>query len=100
MILGQRIRLDPNNVQRTFFERCAGAARFIWNQGLSRWQEMHEVGERPNLRNLAAAHAVTACRHGSSGREPSPVKLPLGQESSSYVNQYVHGFSLEWDAQC
>jgi len=37
-----------------------------------------------NLRQMAAAYAVTACRQGSSGREPSPTKLPLGQEEGSY----------------
>jgi len=56
VILGQRIRLDLNNVQATFFE----------------------------LRQMTAAYAVTACRQGSSGREPSPTKLPLGQEEGSY----------------
>lgn len=51
-ILGQRIRLDPNDVQATFFDRCAGTARRIWNDGLDRWQEMHEAGEKPNWRKL------------------------------------------------
>ena len=54
MILGQRIRLDPNNVQASFFEQCAGTARFTWNVGLARWQEMHEAGEKPNWRKLNA----------------------------------------------
>lgn len=38
-ILSHRIRLDPNNVQTTFLERCAGTARFAFNWGLARWQE-------------------------------------------------------------
>ena len=53
-VLGQRIRLDLNNVQATFFDRCAGTARRIWNDGLDRWQEMHEAGEKPNWRKLNA----------------------------------------------
>lgn len=54
MILGQRIRLDPNNVQATFFKRCAGAARFTYNLGLARWQEMYEAGEKPSWREINA----------------------------------------------
>jgi putative transposase len=54
MILGQRIRLNLNNVQATFFERCAGAARRIWNDGLDRWQRMHAAGEKPSWQKLNA----------------------------------------------
>ena len=52
MILGQRIRLDPNNVQRTFFERCAGTTRFTFNWGLARWQEQYEAGGQPSWMSL------------------------------------------------
>lgn len=54
MILSQRIRLNPNNAQRAWMERCAGAARFAWNWGLARWKEMYEAGEKPNWRKLNA----------------------------------------------
>lgn len=53
-ILGQRIRLDPNNVQATWFERCAGVARFTFNLGLARWQEIYRAGGKPNWRVLNA----------------------------------------------
>uniref|UniRef100_A0A6M3M850 Putative transposase n=1 Tax=viral metagenome TaxID=1070528 RepID=A0A6M3M850_9ZZZZ len=36
-----------------------------------------------NLRNMAASSAVSACRLGSAGREPSPVKLLIGQEPNT-----------------
>lgn len=54
IILGQRIRLDPNGVQRTWLERCAGTARFAYNWGLARWQEMRAASEKPNWRILNA----------------------------------------------
>jgi putative transposase len=54
IILGQRIQLDPNNVQATFFERCAGAARFVYNWGLARWKELYEAGEKPSWQKLNA----------------------------------------------
>jgi len=54
VILGQRIRLGPNNVQATFFERCAGTARFAFNWGLTRWRERHEAGEKPSWVKLNA----------------------------------------------
>lgn len=52
MILAQKIRLDPNNKQATFFERCAGASRFVFNWGLARWQELYESGEKPSWLGL------------------------------------------------
>lgn len=52
MILGQRIRLDPNDVQATFFDRCAGTARFVFNWGLARWQEQYEAGDKPSWAKL------------------------------------------------
>jgi putative transposase len=54
MILGQRIRLQPSNVQATWLERCAGAARFTWNMGLARWQEIYQAGGKPNWRTINA----------------------------------------------
>ena len=54
LVLAHRIRLDLNDVQETWFERCAGAARFVWNWGLARWQEMREANAKPNWRKLNA----------------------------------------------
>lgn len=43
---GYKVELDPNNAQRTAFLRHAGAARFVWNWGLSRRiQEYEETGK-------------------------------------------------------
>lgn len=53
-ILSHRIRLDPNNVQRTRLERCAGAARFVFNWGLARWKELYETGKKPSWMALNA----------------------------------------------
>jgi putative transposase len=54
VILGQRIRLDPNNVQASFFERCAGASRFVYNWGLAQWQKLHAAGEKARWQKLNA----------------------------------------------
>lgn len=47
-VLSHRIRLDLNNVQRTWFERCAGTARFVWNWGLNRWNHQYQTGLNPS----------------------------------------------------
>lgn len=52
MILAHRIRLDPNNVQASWLERCAGTARFTFNWGLARWQEQHAAGEKPSWQKI------------------------------------------------
>lgn len=59
-VLGQRIRLDPNNVQASWLERCAGTARFTFNWGLARWQEQYAAGEKPSWQKLNAE--LNACK--------------------------------------
>jgi putative transposase len=45
MILAHNIQLDPNNVQRTYFAKACGIARFAYNWALSEWKNRHEAGE-------------------------------------------------------
>ena len=59
-ILAHRIRLDPNNVQATWLERCAGAARFAWNYGLARWNEMYAAGGKSSWQVINAE--LNACK--------------------------------------
>jgi len=43
-----KTELDPNNKQRGFFRRCAGASRFVFNWGLAEWEAwFFELGVRP-----------------------------------------------------
>jgi len=37
MLVAHQIRLDPNNLQRTYLARAAGVARFAYNWGLTEW---------------------------------------------------------------
>jgi len=53
-VLSHRIRLDLNNVQASWFNRCAGAARFVYNFGLARWQELYKAGEKTSWQNINA----------------------------------------------
>jgi putative transposase len=43
MLLAHRIRLDPNNVQRTYLARAAGTARFAYNWALAEWQRQYQA---------------------------------------------------------
>ena len=52
MILSHRIRLSPNNTQASWLGRCAGAARFSWNWGLQRWQEIYKAGGKPSWQSI------------------------------------------------
>lgn len=47
-----KIRLYPNNKQRTFFERSCGTARFAYNWALNRWKEHYEAGEKTSESKL------------------------------------------------
>lgn len=41
MFVAHRIRLDPNNVQATYFARAAGVARFAYNWALDAWRKQY-----------------------------------------------------------
>lgn len=43
MFVAHRIRLDPNNVQATYFARAAGIARFAYNWALEAWKKQYEA---------------------------------------------------------
>jgi len=45
MILAHKIQLDPNNVQRTYFTKACGVARFAYNWALAQWNERYKAGE-------------------------------------------------------
>lgn len=45
-----KVRIYPNNRQQTYLMRCCGVARFAYNWGLSKWQEMYAAHkENPDL---------------------------------------------------
>ena len=43
-----RIRLNPTREQEDYFNRASGTARFAYNWGLARWNEMFAAGEKPS----------------------------------------------------
>ena len=52
MNLAHKIRLTPTDVQVTYFKKGCGVARFAWNWGLNRWNELYKSGEKPNALKL------------------------------------------------
>ena len=47
MILAHKILLDPNDVQRSYFARTCGVARFAYNWALAEWKRQLEANEKP-----------------------------------------------------
>ena len=43
-----KTELDPNNKQATFFGRCCGAARYVYNGALAEWGEWYDLGGNPS----------------------------------------------------
>ncbi len=43
MLTAHQIRLDPNNVQATYFARAAGTARFAYNWALEEWGRQYQA---------------------------------------------------------
>ena len=59
-----KTELDPNNKQRTFFARCCGASRYVYNWGLAEWKSQYESGDKPSayaLRKQFNAQKDEAC---------------------------------------
>src|SRR5438876_12419189 len=53
VVRGYKTELDPNNAQRTAFMKHAGTARFAYNWGLARSQEVYcTTGKRPSAAAL------------------------------------------------
>ena len=46
--IAHKIRLEPNNVQKTYLNKAIGCARLAYNWGLSEWKRAYENGEKPN----------------------------------------------------
>jgi len=42
-----KIRLSPNNKQRTYFAKACGVSRLAYNWGLAEWKGPYESGEKP-----------------------------------------------------
>jgi putative transposase len=51
-VLSHRIRLDLNNVQTTWMNRCAGTSRYTFNWGLASWEKLYEEGEKVSWQKL------------------------------------------------
>lgn len=45
--ISHKIRLEPNNVQRTYLNKAIGCSRLAYNWGLSEWKRAYEAGEKP-----------------------------------------------------
>lgn len=43
-----KTRLETNNKQKTYFNACAGAARYVFNWGLAEWQRQYEAYKADN----------------------------------------------------
>jgi putative transposase len=48
MLRAHKIRLYPNNKQKTYFAKVCGTARFAYNWGLAEWKRRYETGEKAN----------------------------------------------------
>ena len=47
MLKAYKVRLETNNKQRSFFSRCAGVSRFVYNWGLAEMRTRYYAGEKP-----------------------------------------------------
>jgi putative transposase len=99
--LALKTELDPSGAQRELFERCAGAARFVWNWGLGRKQEVRQWNQMPTVRMKypSAMDLHKELVRAKQGPFAWLYDLPksVAQESlrdldKAYTNLFKHGY--------
>lgn len=80
MIISQRIALDPNNKQATYFRRAAGTARFVYNWALAEWEKERAEGGKPRWPRLSRRLAAIK-------REQFPWMLEVTSYAPAYAIQ-------------
>ena len=88
--LTHKIRLEPTNVQKTYFKKACGVSRFAWNWGLATWNTKYS--EKAAL--LAANNTEEAAKISISGftlkKEFNSIKrleFPWTMEVTKYACQ-------------
>ena len=46
--IAHKIRLEPNNVQKTYMNKAIGCARLAYNWALAEWKRAYGADEKPN----------------------------------------------------
>ena len=62
MILAHKIQLDPTNVQRTYFSKACGVARFTYNWALSKAKKQYERDNGSNFSESALRKELNAIK--------------------------------------
>ena len=62
MILAHKIQLDPNNVQRTYFSKACGVARFTYNRALAKAKEQYEQDKNLKFSESALRKELNAIK--------------------------------------
>lgn len=58
VLRAHKVRLEPNNAQRSHFQQCAGTARFAWNWGLAEWQRQYDEFKNGKREKAPTAYGV------------------------------------------
>jgi len=46
MLRAYKAELNPNNIEKGFFRRCAGVARYVYNYALAESRRRYDAGEK------------------------------------------------------
>ena len=50
--IAHKIRLEPNNVQKTYMNKAIGCSRLAYNWALAEWKRAYADGEKPNAEKI------------------------------------------------
>lgn len=63
MILAQKIKLEPNNKQTTYFKKASGVARFAYNWGLAYYQQKRKEDSNYKFNEMELRKALNSIKH-------------------------------------
>ena len=67
MLVAHKIALKPNNIQKTYFSRASGTARFAYNWALAEWNKQYSASKddpsQPKPSQVALRRQLNAIKH-------------------------------------
>ena len=116
--IAHKIRLEPNNVQKTYMNKAIGCARLAYNWALAEWKRAYADGEKPNTEKIrksfnaikkeqfpftyevskaATSHAITDLGQAFTNFFRGTAQYPIFRKKSHTQGSfYIDGYMLKF----
>ena len=80
--VAHKIRLEPNNVQKTYMNKAIGCARLAYNWALAEWKRAYTAEEKPNTKKVRK-------RFNAIRKEQFPFTYEVSKAVTSHAITYL-----------